>query len=253
MEINASELHFPESFAIRKETRYIVLHHAAAKTCSVRDVHEWHLAKGWNGIGYHFFVRKDGSIWAGRPINTIGAHAYGVNSQSVGICFEGNFETETMPDEQKNAGLWLVNFMIGKYPTATIKKHSDFNDTACPGRNFPFGDFTQLQKDVGGSPTLRFQKAAILDGYSFPKYGADGCYGAETDSVAKHAIVRRYAWGFKLPHLTSLVQEIVGVVVDGKCGHRTEEAIRQFQIRNGLDVDGRFGQQCWRAYCKGRN
>lgn len=252
MDINVSKLHFPESFAIRKETRYIVLHHAADPTCSVEDVHAWHLAKGWNGIGYHFFVRKDGSIWTGRPINTVGAHAYGVNSQSVGICFEGNFETETMPDEQKKAGLWLVNFVLGKYPAATVKKHSDFNATACPGRNFPFGDFMHLQKDIGGSPTLRFQKAAIRDGYSFPKYGVDGCYGSETDSVAKHAIVRRYAWGFKLPHLTSLVQEIVGVVVDGKCGTKTEEAIRQFQIRNGLDVDGRFGQQCWRTYCKGR-
>ena len=252
MDMKNPQLTFPESFAIRKITRYIVLHHAAAKTCSVRDVHEWHLAKGWNGIGYHFFVAKDGTIWTGRPLNAVGAHAYGVNSVSVGVCFEGNFESETMTETQRNAGLWLVNWLLEKYPAADVKKHSDFNATACPGHNFPFADFKNLVSDNGGSPVLRFQKAAVRDGFSFPKYGCDGQYGRETDSVARRAVVRRYNGKYLLPNLTSLVQQIVGVTVDGKCGPKTEEAIRQFQIRNGLDVDGRFGQQCWRTYCKGR-
>ena len=50
----------------RNKTNRIILHHAQAKTCSVEDIHQWHLKKGWSGIGYHFLVRKDGTIYQGR-------------------------------------------------------------------------------------------------------------------------------------------------------------------------------------------
>lgn len=56
-------------------TRRIILHHAAAVTCTPQQVHQWHLANGWTGIGYHFFVRKDGTVYRGRPEDTVGAHA----------------------------------------------------------------------------------------------------------------------------------------------------------------------------------
>ena len=46
----------------RKSTERIIMHHAAAKTCSAEDIHRWHLNKGWSGAGYHFLVRKDGKI-----------------------------------------------------------------------------------------------------------------------------------------------------------------------------------------------
>lgn len=248
MDIKHSNIVFPQSFAFREKTNYIILHHAAATSCTVEDIHGWHLAKGWNGIGYHFFVRKDGSIYDGRPINAVGAHTYGKNSVSVGVCFEGNLESEVMTETQRNAGLWLVNWLLEKYPAADIKKHSDFNATACPGQNFPFADFKNLVSDNGGSPVLRFQKAAVRDGFSFPKYGCDGQYGRETDSVARRAVVRRYNGKYLLPNLTSLVQQIVGVTVDGKCGPKTEEAIRKYQIKHELTVDGQFGRQCWASF-----
>ena len=38
----------------RNKTNRIILHHAQTKTCSVEDIHQWHLKKGWSGIGYHF-------------------------------------------------------------------------------------------------------------------------------------------------------------------------------------------------------
>ena len=46
----------------RNKTNRIILHHAQAKTCSVEDIHQWHLKKGWSGIGYHFLIRKDSTI-----------------------------------------------------------------------------------------------------------------------------------------------------------------------------------------------
>ncbi len=122
----------------RKKTDYIIIHHASAKVASPDAVHSWHLNNGWTGIGYHFVVRKDGSVYRGRPIDTVGAHTANYNSVGVGICFEGNFETETMSEAQKIAGMELISYLKKLYPNAKVKKHMDFNATDCPGKNFPF-------------------------------------------------------------------------------------------------------------------
>ena len=72
----------------------IILHHAAAIKCTAEQIHAWHIANGWCGIGYHFFIRKDGTVYEGRPLDMIGAHAGGNNYDSIGICFEGSFDKE---------------------------------------------------------------------------------------------------------------------------------------------------------------
>ena len=94
---------------------------------------------GWIGIGYHFYVRKNGKVYRGRPIDAVGAHTYGENDHAIGICFEGNFEKEEMSVAQRNAGAELVADLRKEFPD--IKKvsgHRDHNSTACPGKNFPF-------------------------------------------------------------------------------------------------------------------
>lgn len=124
----------------RTKTNHIILHHMAGNG-SADDIHRIHIGNGWTGIGYHFYIRKDGSIYQGRPIDTVGAHCSNYNSASIGVCFEGNYETENvMPDAQKKSGQELVGYLKGLYPKAHIKKHRDFNSTACPGKNFPFDE-----------------------------------------------------------------------------------------------------------------
>ena len=57
------------------------------------DVHSWHQARGWSGCGYHYVIRRDGTIERGRPINYTGAHAKanGHNNQSIGVSFVGGY------------------------------------------------------------------------------------------------------------------------------------------------------------------
>ena len=62
-------------------------------------------------LGIIFFVRKDGSIYRGRPEEVVGSHAKGSNSDSIGICFEGSYMTETMGQTQINAGRELVSYL----------------------------------------------------------------------------------------------------------------------------------------------
>lgn len=126
------------SFSRRNKTDEIILHHAEAKSASVEEVNRWHLERGWTGIGYHFYIRKDGRIYRGRPEWAVGAHAQGHNSRSVGICVEGAYMTETMPKAQFDALVWLVREEMARYPGAKVLRHRDVNSTDCPGVNYPW-------------------------------------------------------------------------------------------------------------------
>lgn len=53
------------------------------------DIHRWHQERGWDGIGYHWVIRRDGTIEPGRPEYWTGAHVKGHNKGSIGICLIG--------------------------------------------------------------------------------------------------------------------------------------------------------------------
>ena len=128
---------------LRTATDYIILHHAASEG-SAEDIHRFHRdVKGWAGIAYHYYIRRDGSVYQGREENWNGGHTEGYNSRSIGVCFEGNFETERMSDAQIVAGRALLAMLKGKYPEALLVRHGDLNKTACPGNNFPFAALTE--------------------------------------------------------------------------------------------------------------
>lgn len=138
MQIIETNLPTNGSFTPRSRTDMIVLHHSESTGTSVEEINRWHLVRGWTGIGYHYYTRKDGRIYRGRPEWAIGAHAQGVNGHSVGICCEGSYMTETMPQAQFDALVGLVREEMTKYPGAKVLRHRDVNSTDCPGVNFPW-------------------------------------------------------------------------------------------------------------------
>lgn len=148
MEIIEKAFHWSGYLEKRKKNEKIVLHHAAASVCSPDDIHRIHLLNGWAGIGYHFFIRKDGTITRGRPLWSIGAHTSGHNSNTVGICFEGNFEKENMPLKQLEAGKCLVSYLKGIYPGIETAIHKELNATACPGRKFPAKEIMSVKSEI---------------------------------------------------------------------------------------------------------
>lgn len=244
---------------IRKSTKRIILHHAAAVTCSPDDVHRWHKARGWAGIGYHFFVRKDGSIYRARPEKYVGAHAGGANYDSLGICFEGNYETEkTMPDAQKKSGGELVAYLKEKYGISKVQQHKDVGSTACAGKYFPFDeiangfeyDETPSSSSIVGYGAESFvrdiQKAAMLPVTgkadaatlsALPLLSVD--MNSEHAAVA-HVQVRLFALGYKFPQYGA----------DGDFGGETETAVRAFQEDRGIDADGVVGVDTYTELCK---
>ncbi len=92
---------------------------------------------------------------------------------------------------------------------------------------------------------LTWQKAAIKDGFSFQKHGADGEWGKECESVAKKAVCKKRVT-YKNKNLTKIVQKAVGEVVDGKFGNKTKNAVMQYQKLKGLVADGVVGIDTWK-------
>lgn len=148
MQIINANLQFREKLDVRSATQYIVLHHAAASVSSPEDIHRWHLDRGWAGAGYHYLVRKDGTVYSLRPENTVGAHCKGYNTVSVGVCCEGNFEVEQMGEKQRLALIDLVCYLKEKYPSASIVEHKELAATACAGRNFPLAVVKTMVNDI---------------------------------------------------------------------------------------------------------
>lgn len=94
---------------------------------------------------------------------------------------------------------------------------------------------------------LAFQKAAKADDKTLlPKYGADGEYGKETEEAMKVCVVKKRLI-YKYKNCTKLVQKLLGLEQDGKCGPQTSAAIKKFQKKNGLVTDGCCGVNTWKA------
>lgn len=125
----------------REETNMIVIHHIGDidRDVSAAEIHDWHQGQGWSGIGYHYVIRKDGTIERGRPRDVVGSHAYGFNNCSIGINIVGDFEQSTPNTEQIEAAAQLLAELCNIYkltPTAeTIVGHRDLMATTCPGQN----------------------------------------------------------------------------------------------------------------------
>jgi N-acetyl-anhydromuramyl-L-alanine amidase AmpD len=150
IEITEEAYDWAYPLVMRRLTDCIVLHHEAASGFTAQEIHSVHLARGWSGIGYHYYVRKDGSVYRGRPEEASGAHTEDENYHTVGICFEGNFETEAMGDLQLAAGRALIADIRSRYAGIDVKRHSDYSATACPGKYFPFTEMVKEDDDMTG-------------------------------------------------------------------------------------------------------
>ena len=149
----------------RCETSYIVLHHRAGDG-DADSIHSLHKRRGYSGIGYHFYVRKDGKVYKGRPIGAVGAHTLGANQKSIGVCFEGDFEKQqTMPFAQEKAGRELIDYLKSLYPKAKVEVHRNLQSTACPGRYFPTEKIKEGVKEMSVEDAIEIiqAKAGIED------------------------------------------------------------------------------------------
>lgn len=128
----------------------LVIHYSATpieNDYSSGDIDMMHRQRGFNEIGYHFFIRKDGTVETGRTVTEtgkfeIGAQTSGSNSSSIGICFEGgvtraapSIGKDTRTPAQIKAMIKLIRDLLKIFPDAVVEGHRDMPGAAtqCPG------------------------------------------------------------------------------------------------------------------------
>jgi hypothetical protein len=129
------------SMNMSNQPNMLIVHHLEAEgsNWTVEQIHNMHKNEnGWAGIGYHYYIRLDGSIYKGRPDSAIGAHCQGCNTNTLGISFEGNYDNRAeMPIEQYNSWCELKAYLCNKYGDMPVFGHKEKGSSECPGKNFP--------------------------------------------------------------------------------------------------------------------
>jgi N-acetylmuramoyl-L-alanine amidase len=126
-----------------ERVEYLVVHCSASPAdmdIGKAEIRKWHLQRGFADIGYHFVIRRDGTLEFGRPTTESGAHAVGYNLHSLGICLVGGLKKGTTKAENNFTPaqferLWSLLGELGqKYPDAEVLGHRDLPgvNKACP-------------------------------------------------------------------------------------------------------------------------
>ena len=120
-----------------RQIKYLVIHCSDTPNndeLEALDIHKMHINFGWQGIGYHKIICRSGEVQNGRPEFWTGAHTYGINNISLGICLIGknNFTKKQYNSLKTSLLLWKE-----KYPYAKIRGHRDAikTDKTCPNFN----------------------------------------------------------------------------------------------------------------------
>lgn len=128
----------------RTKTDFIAIHCSATgeKTdVGAADIDRWHRKQGWACIGYHYVIRRNGTLEVGREEKKIGSHVQGYNSNSIGICMVGGVDANDITKAENNFTpeqfgtlKKLLVELKARYPRAKIQGHRDFPKVkkACP-------------------------------------------------------------------------------------------------------------------------
>lgn len=122
-----------------REINLIVVHCSATRAdrdFTENDLEVCHRHRGFNGAGYHFYIRKNGDIKNTRPLEKPGAHALGYNAHCIGICYEGGLDVRYRPADtrtewQKHSLRVLIRTLLMDYPGCRVCGHRDLS----PDRN----------------------------------------------------------------------------------------------------------------------
>lgn len=133
---------------------YIAVHCSATQPKAEIDakaIDRMHRLQGWSKIGYHFVIKRDGTVEKGRELNEVGAHVLNYNTKSVGICLAGGVNDKlkaenNFTDDQFHALAVLLQEMQAKFPKAVIQGHRDFPNVA---KDCPCFDVRQWMSETG--------------------------------------------------------------------------------------------------------
>lgn len=120
---------------------------AKSATIGVRSIRVDHVnGRGWNDIGYHYVIRRDGEIECGRMESIQGAHAPPMNATSLGVAWVG---LEHPTSEQRTALVKLVRELMLRYGVAIHRVFGHREADPSCGKSCPVIDMVQFRVEIG--------------------------------------------------------------------------------------------------------
>ena len=108
------------------------------------EVRQWHLARGFADIGYHYLIDRDGQVMVGRDIGRVGAHVKGRNTGTIGVALfggHGSSENDRFAENfnaaQDEALENLLDQLRDEFGPLRVSGHNEYAAKACPGFNVP--------------------------------------------------------------------------------------------------------------------
>lgn len=119
-----------------REVNLIVIHCSATRVdreYTPEQMDADHQERGFIRAGYHFYIRKNGKVVHFRHVSKAGAHAFGYNANSIGICYEGGLDTtgkaaDTRTPEQKSRSEQILKELLIRFPGSDICGHRDLSN-----------------------------------------------------------------------------------------------------------------------------
>lgn len=153
---------------ITREVTEVVVHWTETptnKNIGSEELNKIHLESGLKGIGYHYVIRRDGSLQRGRPVNIQGEHALINNhdERSIGVVFVGginvpsgtpnleNFvSVQSLTRSQFNTFDHFCRSFYARFPGGQILGHNDIdpieNDPGFNVREYVLANFSKASK-----------------------------------------------------------------------------------------------------------
>lgn len=207
-----------------------IVHHLEAEgvNWTVEQIHNMHKNEnGWAGIGYHYYIRLDGSVYKGRHDDAIGAHCQGCNTNTLGVSFEGNYDSrDTMPDAQFNAWRELKAYLCNKYGNMPVFGHREKGSSECPGGKFPLdnvknANVTNLHK-LGWNQNSKgwWYCTSLEDGYYYKdtwKFIDGEWYLFNSEGYAKESTWTKYKDKWYYLRENCMMTKSQWLWIDGEC------------------------------------
>ncbi|WP_158735538.1 N-acetylmuramoyl-L-alanine amidase [Alteribacillus sp. YIM 98480] len=199
---------------------HLILHHSGVSSGTPASYAQYHVhTNNWPGIGYHYVIQPEGTIYKCQQLTTISYHTGNFNTKTVGICLSGDFSHSTPPKPQLSAAYELVRQLM---LTLRISENNVLGHRECKGH-----------------------ETNICPGFSMSAFRSN-----ISDDVSKkrtRPLLKRGAAGHYVRELQKRLKEknVSPGGIDGIFGTQTEQAVRIFQKRKNLQVDGIAGPNTW--------
>ena len=204
-------------------------------------VRRWHVdGNGWNDVGYHYFIRRDGTLEPGRPLEKTPAAQARNNAATIAICLHG-LTRERFTKAQYRTLIGLASAMDDACAgMLSFHGHCEVSSKSCPV--FPYRAVLGL--DSHGA--MAFHPTDSPDFADAP-LATDN--RDPTSSPPTLRITSKHPQLQTMQHLLS--EADYPLEEDGLFGQATLEAVKGFQRRHGLRPDGIVGPRTWSALTDG--